>query len=117
LADDNYPTVIGIAAYSQNPELAGLWIEFTRTPESEETWETKKQEKIEREIATYGSEELVTLAYEMGLNSVVNSSSSYPGLNDVITKMTDDSEKTPAQAVNEYLSAGQALVDEILNAK
>lgn len=117
MADYYDSTVVGIAASSQNPGLAGLWLEFTRTPESVEAWEEQQEEQRQLDIESFGSEELAELAYYMGSEAVVDASASYPGLSTVIDSIVTDTEKSVTQAANEYLAAGQAIVDEILAGK
>lgn len=117
MADYYDSTVCGLAASSQNPELAGLWLEYVRTPESLEAWEEKQEIQRQLDIEKYGSEELVELAYYMGSEAVIDASPSYPGLKTVIDSIVNDREKSVTQAANEYLAAGQAIIDEILSGK
>lgn len=114
MADYYNPTVTGLAASCKNPELAGVWLEYVRVPESLEAWEENKEKQRQNDIATYGSEELVDLAYDMGANGVIDASVSYPGLSSVIDSIINDQEKSVTQAANEYLASGQAIIDEVL---
>lgn len=114
MADYYDSTVCGIAASSANPELAGLWFEYTRTPATIEEWEEHQEEQKQLDIEKFGSEELAELAYYMGSEAVLDAMPSYPGLEAVINSMIDDKEKSVTQAANEYLAAGQAVVDEVL---
>ena len=53
----------------------------------------------------------------MGSEAVIDASPSYPGLKTVIDSIVNDREKSVTQAANEYLAAGQAIIDEILSGK
>lgn len=117
MADYYDSTVCGLAASSKNPELAGVWLEYVRVPESIEEWEASQEEQRQLDIAKYGSEELAELAYYMGAEATIDASPSYPGLSNVIDNIINDSEKSVTQAANEYLAAGQAIVDEVLSGK
>lgn len=114
---DYYDSTVsdGIAASSQNPELAGLWLEFLRLPETVELWNLKQEEVRQADILNYGSDVLVDLAYKMGAQAVVDSSVSYPGLGDIVQAIVDDTTKSATQLANESLAAGQAIVDAIVN--
>ena len=117
MADYYDSTVCGLAGSSKNPELAGVWLEYVRVPESIEAWEEQQEEQRQLDIEKYGSEELVELAYYMGQNAVIDASPSYPGLKNVIDSIINEKEKSVTQAANEYLAAGQAIVDEVISGK
>lgn len=117
MADFAGATLEAVAASSQNPELAGIFLEFKRLPETVELWDLTIEERKQADLLSYGSDELVSLAYDMGLYGVVDASVSYPGLDKIITSMIEDTTKSSTQAVNEYKDAGQAIIDEVVNAK
>jgi len=117
MADYYDSTVCGISGAAKNPELAGVWLEYCRTPESLEAWEEKQEEQRQLDIEKYGSEELAELAYYMGSQATIDIMPSFPGLDKVIDAIINETEKSVTQAANEYYSAGQAIVDEVLNGK
>lgn len=114
MADQAGVTVEAIAASSQNPELAGKFLEFKRLPETVELWDLIQEERRQSDLLSYGSEELVDLAYDMGRYGTIDASVSYPGLSDIINAIVSDTEKSSTQVVNEYKDAGQAIIDEVL---
>jgi len=105
----------GITATSQNPELAALYLEWTRLLSPEEMEQTEAEK-----IKMYGSKELYDLAVEWAANSEQMDTSGFgQGFADALGKVTGKpGDKSWQQAIEENRQACQAALDDaIVNMK
>jgi multiple sugar transport system substrate-binding protein len=110
--------VHGFAKTCKDPELAALYMEFARLPESKEKQKQQEQEQLERDLKNFGSQEMIDLAKKMANNGTFSPMGGLGKFGDLWGQMTwGAGDKSPAQAVAEHKQAAQAEIDNAMSGK
>jgi multiple sugar transport system substrate-binding protein len=105
----------GIAGSSREPELAALYMLFRRLP-IDEAHEARMAAEAEPErIRRYGSVEEYEMVLEMAKHAVHHAFTGFTGLDNVITRIRDSEDMTPAQAIETYKASAQNMIDRTWN--